>query len=259
MANGDFERLRYERQRKRRKFDGFWNSLTLLMAFGIVAAAGLTVMIYTNPQTPFNLYPPPTMPARMILPTWTPTTAQMPPTWTPTVTEAAFPTPALPFTETPLAASATESPTPLMSDLTATATEPAYTPDPAAVFPFIAKGDPAPVASTLFHPEAGCNWQGVAGQVFDLQGRPVIGLVVRLTGTYNGKQIEYTMLTGTAQALYGDSGYEFNLGSQPVSAEMNLTVQLTDQSFQPMSEKITFSTSADCTRNLVLVNFHQVR
>ncbi len=112
---------------------------------------------------------------------------------------------------------------------------------------------------TVFHTDGDCNWQGVAGQVVDLQGRAVVGMLVRLTGIYNGKSVTMTTLTGGAQAWYGESGYEFVLGDKPVDSTGLLSVQLTDQSFLPVSEKAVFDTYASCEKNLILINFKQVR
>ena len=62
-----------------------------------------------------------------------------------------------------------------------------------------------------------------------------------------------------ALAQYGPSGYEFKLSDAPVDSIQNLYVQLLDQADLPLSEKFYFDTFNDCERNLVLVNFKQVR
>jgi len=99
----------------------------------------------------------------------------------------------------------------------------------------------------------------VAGRVVDLQGRPVIGMRVHLTGIYDGKTIELTTLTGGASAWYGDSGFEFVLGDTILASTQSLAIQLNDQSFLPISELVIFDTYATCDKNLILINFKQVR
>ncbi len=93
----------------------------------------------------------------------------------------------------------------------------------------------------------------------DLQGRPMVGMRVHLTGIYNGKSVEMTTLTGGASAWYGDSGFEFVLGDKAIASTQSLAVQLNDQSFLPISEQVIFDTYDTCDKNLILINFKQVR
>ena len=115
------------------------------------------------------------------------------------------------------------------------------------------------MANIVFHTDADCDWQGVAGQVVDLQGRPVVGTLVRLSGFYGDRTIEMTALTGGAQAWYGESGYEFVLGRKPLESTAALFVQLIDQSLRPISARVVFNTYSTCDKNLMLINFKQVR
>ena len=101
------------------------------------------------------------------------------------------------------------------------------------------------------HPDEGCQWMGVAGQVFDAEGMEVLNLIV-----IAGRDHEEIAgaITGTATA-YGLGGYEIQLASQPVDSAGVFWVQVQDQGGQPLSEQIFFDTFADCEQNLVLVNF----
>lgn len=99
---------------------------------------------------------------------------------------------------------------------------------------------------------------GVAGRVVDLQNRPATGITIQLVGTLNRKYIEQTSLTGTALA-YGPSGYEFSLSDQPISSAGLLSIRLLDQAGLLLSEKVIFDTYVECDKNLVLINFKQVR
>ena len=154
--------------------------------------------------------------------------------------------------------SATDLPTDTLEP-TATSTPWAYTPDPNARYSYALEGIPAPMSSTLFRPQSGCTWQGIAGRVVDLQGRAVVMLTVRLYGEYGDEEIEMNTLTGGAAAVYGESGYEFYLGNKPLDTTRALTIQLFDQDLHPLSELIRIDTYSQCDKNLLLINFKQVR
>lgn len=214
----------------------------LLCVLGVIAA---TFMIFRDPHASINPFPPPTMPVMIVLPTATATPRILPPTWTATA-------PPLPPTGTPVIQ--VES-----SSLPEGTTQPTPTRDLSASAPFILQGDPVAVASSMFHGDATCDWMGVGGNVYDMQGRPVFGLMVKIGGYLGGKSVkEMTTLTGLARA-YGESGYEFKLGDKPIVSNDSLWIQLFDQAQIPISEKIYFDTFGECNMNLVLINFKQVR
>ena len=99
---------------------------------------------------------------------------------------------------------------------------------------------------------------GVAGRVFDMQDRPVKGVRVVLYGFLDGKTVQLLSLTGTA-VQYGPSGYEFTLSDTPVDSKGQLYVRLLDQSDLALSDKVYFDTFSDCNKNLILIDFKQVR
>ena len=107
------------------------------------------------------------------------------------------------------------------------------------------------------HPDTQCSWIGVAGQVFDLKQNPQTSVVVQLKGTMNGTPITELGMSGTA-TIYGPSGYEILLGSQPFDSKNQLTVQLLDSKGKPLSGAIPINTYKDCQKNLILVNFMAV-
>ncbi len=104
------------------------------------------------------------------------------------------------------------------------------------------------------HPEQGCQWSSVAGQVFDAAGKPVLNLVVQVRGTLNGQPFDQINLTGLALE-YGPGGFEVKLASQAVTSTGTLSIQLLDLQAHPLSNPLPFNTSADCTRNVTLINF----
>jgi hypothetical protein len=116
----------------------------------------------------------------------------------------------------------------------------------------------APAAGINFaHPDLGCDWFGVAGQVLDALGNPVDGLLVEVRGTIQGAEVRGLALTGAAPA-YGPAGYEITLGDRPVSSSDVLEVQLFNISGEIGSGSYRFSTYEDCQKNLILINFVEI-
>jgi hypothetical protein len=105
---------------------------------------------------------------------------------------------------------------------------------------------------------SGCNWAGVAGQVFDLTGTPIKNLILHLEGFWNGAAVSVETLSGSADK-YGPAGYEFVLGTQTLDSTQALWIQVQDAAHKEISARVYFNTYNDCARNLILVNFVQVR
>ena len=106
------------------------------------------------------------------------------------------------------------------------------------------------------HTSEGCNWIGVAGQVFTTSGKTINNIVVNVTGTLNGKSIDQLGMSGTSR-FYGPGGYEVVLGSKPVNSTGVMTITLLDLNGAQISDHLHFDTFADCRKNLVIVNFTQ--
>ena len=60
-----------------------WDALSILTLMGLCVVGVIVATIFDNPASAFNPFPPPTLPASIILPSVTPTAFYMPPTWTP--------------------------------------------------------------------------------------------------------------------------------------------------------------------------------
>ena len=132
------------------------------------------------------------------------------------------------------------------------------TPTP-ELLPFILFGEPEMMSSALIRPRLDCDWLVIAGQVWDLQGDPVIDSVsIHLFGELDGYAIDQYRLPGTEPA-YGESGYEFALEGLLVESVGTLYIQLVDSNDLPLSHPYLIQTFADCQKNLILVNFKQVR
>lgn len=228
------------------------NVLTVAVLIATMCIGGFFLVIFVNPQSSFNPFPPATLPAELEFPTATPTPQLvLPATWTPQPTVQ----PSATFTPKPSA-------TP---DATVTAF-PMFTSSPTAESteiegskPFVVdQGSPVAISSETFHPESGCNWMSVAGQVLDMSGAPLNGVVIKLSGVLAGEFRDQTSLSGVAPQ-YGQAGYEFFLTDEPVASRDALWLQLFDVAGLPMSDKVYFDTFDDCDRNLIFINFRQVR
>jgi hypothetical protein len=237
---------RMKRRKRRQRSDIFWNFLTICTILASIGLIGALLMIYSNPFISINPFPPPTLPVLVVIPTSTATPVLLPPTWTPTIAMV---------TETPVPP--TSTPEILPSETLAAATI-FPTASGNSIYTFGLQAAPSAVSSDTFKPKTGCTWQGIAGQVIDMQGRHLVSIGIQLKGTYNGKTISTQTISGT-HTEYGDSGYEFQLGTTPIASTGLLSIQLVDQAGLPLSEQVIFDTYATCDKNLVLINFRQVK
>lgn len=175
------------------------------------------------------------------VPTNTPTTAStqaptsIPTTAVPTATSIKTNTPTIPPSATAIV---TAAPTSL-------------------VYPFAVQAGSPVMIQNFVNSSAGCNWQGIAGQVFDPDGSPIKNIVVKAGGTWNGTSVSLVGMTGAATS-YGEGGYELVLGTKVVTSNQTVWVQLYDLSGNTLSNKVFISTTADCTKNLVLLNFKAI-
>jgi hypothetical protein len=200
------------------------------------------VAIFIFPQSAFNpLKPSLVDPNAPPTPTITP--LQLDATWTVTPTLAVTETATLVPTYT-----VEPSSTPF-SMITPTVT-PLPTATPKAQF----SATITYIASTVIHLEEACNWQGIGGTVLDAKNADMLKMTLRLVGRYDGKSKEAITVSSISPA-YGRSGYEFVLGTVPISSKGELYLQLLDQAGLPLSDNIYIDTFNDCTKNLALVRF----
>jgi len=116
-------------------------------------------------------------------------------------------------------------------------------------------GSPARLPN-FAHPDLGCQWMGVAGQVFDGEGAPMPDLVVEVGGSIAGQPATGLAVTGSSES-YGPGSYEIKLGDTPLTSSGTVWAQVYDLDGKPLSAPIYFGTSDECTQNLVLLNFVQ--
>ena len=105
--------------------------------------------------------------------------------------------------------------------------------------------------------EEDCNWMGVAGQVFNLQGEPEINLVIEADGMLEGEPVIGLALTGL-ESVYGPGGYEIVLSDHPVATKNEIWLQVKDDNGEKLSYPIYFETFNDCNQNLILLNLVEV-
>ncbi|WP_299027399.1 hypothetical protein [uncultured Thermanaerothrix sp.] len=229
--------------------DLLWNVLTLLVWLGIGGVLLLVGVIYVNPNSPVNPFPPRPLPTLLSLPTLGEVPSPTP--WSTETVLKIPPTPAPSATLTPEPTLILATPLPEQSNPIGTPTSPYR-------YAFAVQGKPNAISAALYYPERTCDWTGVAGRVFDIQGSPAIGIRVSLQGYLGGKSMSLLSLTGTA-SLYGPSGFEFTLADRPLASRGTLYIQLLDQADLPLSPQIAFDTFAECDKNLILIDFKQVR
>jgi hypothetical protein len=224
-----------------------WDMLTILV---LVLTACLVVyfaIVFFNPGSSLNILQPGGGLFAPKPPTATVGPIKLEPTWTasPTLVMTPTNTPRPTFTPVP-----TNTPFSLVP--------PTKTPKPTNTpkAPFSASLQQ--VESTIIHPDLACNWAGIGGTIVDTSGSHVVGMVVVLRGTLDGKTIDQPTVSGINKE-YGLSGFEFVLGNAPVASDKTLYVQLVDQANVPLSDKVFVTTSAECGKNLVLVRFKKNR
>jgi hypothetical protein len=229
--------------RRRLGLGCFLNLLSGILVAATLVVGLLFAIIFINPQSSINPLPPTTLPALVL--TWTPSPTPkpvLPATWTPTI----VPSPTA--TDTPVP-SDTPSPTPEESPIPTADLESGTTFG-------IQDGYPLYIENTV-NTEAGCNWLGVAGQIFDSDGVPVDGILVETGGSLGDIDFSGITLTGQAPA-YGEGGYEITLNDSPVNSEGIAWIRLIDQASLPLSEQIFFETFDSCDSNLIRINFVQI-
>ncbi len=221
-----------------------WDILSVFVLLATACIGLYYLVVFISPNTPLNplskaradanLPPTPTITARPLDPTWTPSaTPYIPPTDTPrpTFTPIFSPTPfsLIPATKTPKPTATPKAPYSVTVDY---------------------------IASSKYHPEFGCNWLGVAGIVLDVNNAHVNGLQLLLLGTLDGHTVNNFSISGMLPLLYGASGFEFDLGRTPIDSRGTLYIQLRDQGGGvQLSENVYINTYSDCNKNMVWVRF----
>ena len=240
---------------RRRSIGGMvLNCLTFAFVLATLIAASGFAAVFSSPGLieiidPFLPWPDlgaaPTIPPTLGFPTVTSTPEIMlGPTWTPTISETPSQVPTQTLSPEP---TATDTPRP---------TTPTPGPSPTGA-PFVVQpGSNVLVAN--FANDLDCAWLGVAGQVFDLDRAPLVGLTIHVEGTLAGQLVDQDSLTGS-NPIVGPGGYTINLSDHPIESDETMWAQLMDTAGLPLSARVSIDTSASCSQNLVSLNWNQIR
>jgi len=210
----------------------------------VQAAGEPTATLFSLPTETSTVRPP------TVNPTWTsePTStgeAAATATWTPSVT----PTPTI--TGTPYTPRATRTATPSETPL-ASATPTATRTPTRGPYDYVLRNNSITYTSN-FANNAGCDWAGIAGVVFDQQGNAQLAVSVEVTSSGDFSQ---TVVSGSATA-YGTSGWEVYLNNTPI--DETFYVQLVTSTGSPLSEKVEVKMVANCQSNLAFLVFDKVQ
>ena len=239
------------------------NILTILLVFGTILVAAFNIYVFANPNTAINPYPPPAAPPPLALLTDNPAT-----TTVASLEITQIPQPTRTFTNTSLpTVTPTSTATPKSVNTPFIIILPTHTPAPTmpgvvntdSPYPFVVMpGSPASMSYGILQPDVGCKWLGVGGNVVDLQGAPILGLRIQLFGYLRGRLMEKMSISGTIKR-YGEAGYEIMMDDHPMDSYHTVWVQLFNQAGGELSDKVYFNTSDVCEKNLIIINFKQVR
>jgi len=224
-------RVRYERRKRRRQrlqaYTWLWNLLTVVFSLATLFVGVWFIWRLVSPQAVKAQQISATEPVQII-------------------------------NDPTLASSEKPIDVPTKQESIVTPTKPIPTPEDESLFTFDLQARPDGISATLFKQERTCNWSGIAGQVFDLQGRSIPGITVQVSGPMYGKDIQFLSITGSA-TWYGAGGYEIFLTDKPVDTQGEYQIRLVDQNGRGLSPRFSFNTSSDCAKNLVIVNFKQIK
>jgi hypothetical protein len=209
-----------------------------------------------TPTSEFTSTPLPTS-TLLVTATFTPkatsTTTKVPPTKTYTPTSIP-PTATSTFTSTP-----TKVPTNTLTPVPTNTPTTVPTSTPTKVIVLFNVQPTTPVFMVNFvHPDEGCAWQGVAGQIFDKSGTPIKNFIVKIAGIFDGKPVNQVGITGMVSGdPYGPGSFEIVLGNKALDSVDKLTIQLFNPKAQAITNPLPFSTSSSCSENLVIINFQE--
>jgi hypothetical protein len=129
---------------------------------------------------------------------------------------------------------------------------PTITPTPPPDF-ILQLGSPQAIPN-VFRPELGCNWMGIAGQVFGPDESPLLNIVVEVGGSLAGEPYMGLGMTGSTP-YYGLGGFEVTLSDRPIASHGTLWVVLSGLDGAMLTERIFFDTYGNCEQNLLILNF----
>lgn len=174
--------------------------------------------------------------------TGTPTITTTPiPTRTPTPTDTPTPTQTLTPTNT-----LTPSSTPTKTNTPNPTTTPTEAP-----FDYVLRSITYESYDDLVK-DINCKWGGMAGTVYDIDGKHKKGLIVHVWGG----GIDHREKTGSA-TTYGKSGWERAVNDQPSDGLFHVQLETSDGDL--LSDSVDVQLKDECKRNLAFIVFDQVQ
>ena len=106
------------------------------------------------------------------------------------------------------------------------------------------------------HADLGCQWVGVAGQVFDATGAGAKDVAVMVTGSIDAQAIQRAARTDELSP-FGPGGYEIFLTDHLSDTPQKISVQLFNLDDQPLTGPFQIDLPTQCDQNLIVVNFNE--
>jgi hypothetical protein len=108
--------------------------------------------------------------------------------------------------------------------------------------------------------QSGCSHMYVAGSILDINGNPLPGITVRLSGDLDGfEDLTLDVVSGSA-LQYSNGGFEIQIGDiEPLDSQNGIFLQLFLEDGSSASPMVSLGTSSNCGRNMIYINFLQVR
>jgi hypothetical protein len=248
----------------------FFNILAIMFVVATFLILVLVIFLVLIPDNPIVAalgldtagQPTPTLIQVAVVPTVTETREPglvLPPTSTPQTsgsTATTAPLGTLRPTLTPSVTPTFPPPTPTRTPTSTPTPTPSPGPSPTVTntrspFPFT-KDLESPRYLQNYANSAGCNWLGIAGEVFDLAGNPVSSGLYQVH-IWDGGIDERVPVGGSL--AYGPSGYERFLFDSPRVQDHN--IQLETASGTAVSQVYRVQTRASCNQNLLYFVFVQ--
>jgi hypothetical protein len=115
-------------------------------------------------------------------------------------------------------------------------------------------GNPHYVSANQSSDNQSCEGLSIAGQVFNVENNPVIGLNILVEGKLKNQFLTMNAKTGDAPQ-YGPGGYEIVLANKPIKSDEAIMIQVYSPSGETLSPKVEFWTYDGCEKNLIVMNF----
>lgn len=233
----------------------------IVVGIGIFFAAQQTAQDDVVAQQLPTLFVPPTA-THTLTPTSTPTMRPVTPTpsVTPSITiepsQTPTPTATLTVTRTP---SPTITNTAAFTDTPPATNTPTRTPGPTQTpIPTFLFGLLEPVRyETNFANTLGCAWQGIGGQVFDLQGDEWTETALQVRISTQDNSFARTVTIGTNSNYGARSGYEIQVDEQ-INDTLYFVTLLSPRG-TALSDIVQVRFPAACDQNVAIINWAQQR